>query len=238
METFGGQGIQVTESASTTLTTRFAAIQLKMLHLQFRMKKIHQDQQALSAAGYKTNRDMIRGLLPAAYTFIDMLVSLEHMEGLVRDIFATPELRNRFDRDTYEILNRTRKVAERWLPVRNCLGGHIDIKVIDELCRRHGYRGVFLSDDLELDLAVLNMLLLESAVNSVRSKSDIIGRDLDMRGPRLGPEMETLVKALNNDWQTVFGCLKPLMELMYRVGKQEKVAATSPGQRRGIVTGD
>ena len=137
------EGGQVAESTSTTLTTRFAAIQLKMLHLQFRMKKIHQDQQALSAAWHKTNRDMIRGLLPAAYTFIDMLVSLEHMAGLVRDIFATPELRNRFDRDTYEILNRTRKAAERWLPVRNCLGGHIDIKVIDELCRRHGYRGVF-----------------------------------------------------------------------------------------------
>ena len=52
-------------------------------------------------------------------------------------------------------MNRTRKAANRSLPVTNCLGGHIDIKVIDELCRRHGYRGVFLSDDLELDQDVL-----------------------------------------------------------------------------------
>ena len=227
----------MTESASTTLTTRFAAIQLKMLHLQFRMKKIYQDQQALSEAQHKTNRDRIRGLLPAGYTFIDMLVSLEHAAGLVRDIFATPELRGHFDEDAYKILNRTRKAAERWRPVRNCLGGHIDIDVIDELCGRHGYRGVFLSDDLECDVAVLNMLLLEGAVNSVRSKSDIIGRDLDMRSD-LALETETLVKAINNDWQTVFGYFKPLMELMYRVGKQEKIAATHPSEQTGIVTGD
>ena len=227
----------MTENTSTTLTTRFAAIQLKMLHLQFRMKKIYQDQQALSEAQYKTNRDRIRGLLPAGYTFIDMLVSLEHAAGLVRDVFATPELRVHFDKDACEILNRTRKAADKWRPVRNCLGGHIDIDVIDELCERHGYRGVFLSNDLESDVAVLNMLLLEGAVNSVRSKSDIIGRDLDMRS-HLASETETLVKAINNDWQTVFGYFKPLMELMYRVGKQEKMAATHPSQRTGIVTGD
>ena len=81
------------------------------------------------------------------------------------------------------------------------------------------------------------MLLLEGAVNSVRSKSDIIGRDLDMRSD-LASETETLVKAINNDWQTVFGYFKPLMELMYRVGKQEKIAATHPSKRTGIVTGD
>ena len=208
-----------------------------MLHLQFRMKKIYQDQKVLSEAQHRNNRDRIRGLLPAGYTFIDMLVSLENAAQLVRDIFATPELRVHFDRDTYEILNRTKKAAEKWRPVRNCLGGHIDIDVIDELCRRHSYRGVFLSDDLECDVAALNMLLLESAVNSVRSKSDIIGRDLDMRG-NLASETKTLVEAINNDWQAVFGYFTHLMELMYRVGKQEKIAATHPSQRTGIVTGD
>ena len=86
-------------------------------------------------------------------------------------------------------------------------------------------------------MAVLNMLLLESAVNSARSKSDIIGRDLDMKGD-LATETKTLVEAINNDWQAVFGYFKPLMELMYRVGKQEKIAATHPSQRTGIVTGD
>ena len=101
----------MTGGASTTLTTRFAAIQLKMLHLQFRMKKIYQDQKMLSEGQHGTSRDSIRGLLPAGYTFIDMLVSLEHASQLVRDIFATPELRTHFDRDTLEILNRTRKTC-------------------------------------------------------------------------------------------------------------------------------
>ena len=232
-----GQDIPVTGGTSTTLTTRFAAIQLKMLHLQFRMKKIYQDQKMLSEIQHTTNRDRIRGLLPAAYSFLDMVVSLDHASQLVRDIFATPELRIHLDRDTLEILNRTMKTAEKWRPVRNCLGGHIDIDVIEYLCRKHGYRGVFLSNDLECDVAVLNMLLLESGVNSVRSKSDIIGRDLDMRSD-LASETKTLVEAINNDWRTVFDYFKPLMELIYRVGKQEKIAATDPGQRTGIVTGN
>ena len=208
-----------------------------MLHLQFRMKKIYQDQKVLSEGQHRTNRDSIRGLLPAGYTFIDMLVSLEHASQLLRDIFATPELRVHCDRDTLEILNRARKTADKWRPVRNCLGGHIDIDIINDLCRRHGYLGVFLSDDLECDVAVMNMLLLESAVNSVRSKSDIIGRDLDMSRD-LASETKTLVEALNNDWQAVFGYFTPLMELMYRVGKQEKIAATHPSQHAGLVTGD
>ena len=89
---------------------------MKMLHLQFRMKKIYQDQKVLSEAQHKTKRNRIRGLLPAGYTFIDMLVSLEHAAQLVRDIFATPELRVHFDRDTFKILNRTRKAAEKWRP--------------------------------------------------------------------------------------------------------------------------
>ena len=189
------KGIQVTETTPTTLTTRFAAIQLKMLHLQFRMKKIYEDQKVLSETPHNTDRDRIRGLLPAGYTFIDMLVSLEHAAQLVRDIFATPELRVHLDRDAFEILNRTKKTAEKWRPVRNCLGGHIDIDVVDNLCRKHGYRGVFLSDDLECDVAVLNMLLLESAVNSVRLKSDSIGRGLDMKSA-LPTEMKTLVSCV------------------------------------------
>ena len=81
------------------------------------------------------------------------------------------------------------------------------------------------------------MLLLESAVNSVRPKSDILGRDLEMKSA-LPTEMKTLVEAINKDWQAVFGYFKPLMELMYRVGKQEKMAATHPNERAGIVTGD
>ena len=221
----------------TTLTPRFAAIQLKMLHLQFRMKKIYEDQEQLSKKKPKTNRDRIRIFLPAGYTCIDMLVSIEHVSQLVKDMFATPELRQHFDRATYIILNDTKRVAEKWKPVRNRLGGHIDIDVVQDLCSRHGFNGVSLSEDLECDVGVMNLLLLESAVNFARASSDILGRDLNMRNDLSG-ETKILVDAINKDWNTIFEYFKPLMELMYRVGKEEKKANTPQSQWRGIVTGD
>ncbi len=222
---------------ASTLTSRFAAIQVKMLHLQFRMKAIYQAQESLSKAQHASDRERIRGHLPACYTFIDMLLSFKHVDELVSDMFATPELRSHFDEATYKILNHTRKTAQKWRPVRNCLGGHIDIDAVERMCTRHGYRGVFLSDDLECDLAVLSLLVLEEAINSARPKSDILGRDLDMRADLAG-ETAVLVNAINDDWKTVFGYFEPLMKLLYRVGEQEKIAATSPGDRHGIVAGD
>lgn len=227
----------MTDQDQVTLTSRFAAVQFKMLHLQLRMRKIYLDQKALSEATFDSNRERIRGLLPASYTFMDMLVSLEHAAELMRDIFATEELRGHFDKGTYEIINRTKKAAEKWRPIRNCIGGHLDLDIVEQMCERNNFRGVFLSDDLECDLAVLNMLLLETAVNSTRNKRDVIGRDLDMKH-RGVTEMQVLVSALNNDWNTVFSYFEPLMELMYRVGKQEKIYATTPEERRGIVIGD
>lgn len=221
----------------STLTSRFAAIQLTMLHLQFRMKKIHDDQAQLSKRKPKTNRDIIRNFLPSGYSCIDMLLSFEHMAQLMSDVFATPELRQHFDRDTYTMLNHTKKLAEKWRPVRNRLGGHIDIDMVEELCVRHGFRGVFLSDDLECDLAVLNLLLLESALNAARSSSDILGRDLEMKRDLMG-ETKLLVDTINDDWNSIYEYFKPLMELMYRAGKQEKIAVTPPANRGGIVTGD
>ena len=227
----------MTNTKSSTLTTRVAAIQLTMLHLQFRMKKIYEDQKALVDARPQTNRGRIRHFLPASYTFLDMLVSIQHVGRLIKDMFATPELRAHFDDETYRILNHTKKIAEKWRPVRNRLGGHIDICVAEDLCSRHGYSGVFLSDDLESDTAVLNLLLLESAMNSARSASDIIGRDLDMRSD-LGAESNVLVAAINEDWNTIFSYFAPMMRLMYRAGKEEKKASTEPSEWQGIVRGD
>ena len=55
----------MTNPEPSTLTARFAAIQLKMLHLQFRMKKIYEDQKALVEQRSETSREQIRNLLPA-----------------------------------------------------------------------------------------------------------------------------------------------------------------------------
>ncbi len=73
----------------STLTHRVAAIQVKMLHLQFRMKKIYEDQKLLNSKlpNFKIPREVIKGMNNAVYSAIDMLITFEHMFQLVNDIF-------------------------------------------------------------------------------------------------------------------------------------------------------
>jgi len=221
----------------STLTHRVAAIQVKMLHLQFRMKKIHEDQKQLNSKlpNFKTPRELIRGMNNAVYNAIDMLITFEHMFQLVNDIFNTPELKDRFSQSILQMLGKVRTVAQKWKPVRNKLGGHIDIEIAEKFCKNHNYFGVFLSDDLEADIGMLNMLLIESAVNSARSESDIFGRDLDLKINGIGPEIKLFVDTLNKDWNTVFSYFEPLMKFMYKVGKKEKMAFTNPKDWKGIL---
>lgn len=221
----------------STLTHRIAAIQVKMLHLQFRMKKIYDDQKLLNSklSNYKTPREIIKGMNNAVYSAIDMLITFEHMFQLVNDIFNTPELKQRLDQNTIQLLGNVRKIAQKWKHVRNKLGGHIDIEIAEKFCEDHNYFGVFISDDLEADIGMLNMLLIESAVNTSRIKSDIFGRELDLKNNGVGPEMKLFVETLNNDWNGVFSYFEPLMKFLYEVGKKEKMECTDPKDWKGIV---
>lgn len=221
----------------STLTHRIAAIQVKMLHLQFRMKKIYEDQKILNSklTNYKTPREIIKGMNNAIYSAIDMLIAFEHMFQLVNDIFNTPELKQRLDQGMIELLGNVRKIAQRWKHVRNKLGGHIDIEIAENFCEKHNYFGVFISNDLEADIGMLNMLLIENAVNTARTKSDIFGRDLDLKNNGVEPEMKLFVETLNNDWNAVFSYFEPLMKFLYKVGKKEKMECTDPKDWRGIV---
>lgn len=221
----------------TTLTHRVAAIQVKMLHLQFRMKKIYEDQKLLNTKipSFRTPREIIKGMNNAVYSAIDMLITFEHMFQLVNDIFNTAELKDRLDQGTIQLIGNVRKIAQKWKHVRNKLGGHIDIDVAEKFCEKHNYFGVFISDDLEADIGMLNMLLIESAVNAVRSKSDIFGRDLDLKNNGVGPEIKLFVDTLNKDWNEVFSYFEPFMKFLYNVGKKEKMECTDPKDWKGIV---
>ncbi len=221
----------------TTLTSRVAAIEVKMLHLQFRMKKIFEDQKLLNSqqSDLKGNRETIKGMNNAAYSFIDMLVTMENLYQLVNDIFATPEIRQRFNKDMYQLLNNTKKLTQKWKPVRNKLGGHIDIEIVEQFCEKHNYKGVFITDDLEADLGVLNMLMIESAVNSARNVSDIFERDLNLKQNGIPQEMKLLVDTINKDWNTAFGYFEPMMKFIYEIGKKEKLAKSHPDDLKGIV---
>ncbi len=225
------------EAKKSTLTAKVAAIQVKMLHLQYRMKKIFEDQALLNEKKFGSNREKIRGLTNSAYSLIDMLITMEHAHQLMKDFFATDELTQYFDKEVYKQLNIVKKTSEKWKYVRNKLGGHIDSQMVEDMCNEHNFKGVFLSEDLETDVGVLNMLLIESAVNASRNSNDIFGRKLEMKANLVG-EAEILVNKLNEDWNTVFNNFYPLMELIYKAGKKEKISATIPEEREGLVRGD
>jgi len=223
----------MSQTTTSTLTARVAAVQFKMLHIHFRAIKIHEDQERLHQQAFTDNRDKIKRMRNAAYSCVDMMISMEHIVGVINDLLATPELRDKLDRDMYVVLNASKKAAEQWKPVRNRIGGHVCIEAVEEFCDEHNYRGVFLSDDLETDLGPLNILAIESALNQARKSCDIFKRDL-----RLMEEMQLFIERLNQDWDIALAYFKPTMEFLYRVGKAEKLAAAHPDDVQGIVTGN
>lgn len=220
------------QTKASTLTARVAAVQFKMLHIHFRAIKIHEEQERLNQQTFIDNRDKIKRMRNAAYSCIDMIISMEHIVEVINDLLATPELRNKFDRDVYVVLNASKKAAEQWKPVRNRIGGHVCIEAIEEFCDKHNYRGVFLSDDLETDLGPLNILAIESALNLARQSCDIFKRDLCLM-----EEMQLFVERLNQDWGVALAYFEPTMEFLYRVGKTEKFTAAQADDVKGIVIG-
>lgn len=201
------------------------------------MKKIHDDQGALHDLVPSTNREKIRHFGPAAYAVVDMLVTLEHAASLFKDVFATPVLSKQLGKELRRQLSASMKTAEKWQPVRNKLGGHLDLSSIESACDSHGFRGVFLSEDLETDVSVLNAILIESAFNQSGFAQTHLGRQIDLRSG-ISMEVQVMITLLNGDWEKVFSCFNPLMQKMYAIGKEEKEAVTPPSERKGIVVGN
>ncbi len=200
------------------------------------MKKNYDDQAQINEkmSGYKDNREMIKGSNSTVYSTVDMLITMEHLYQLINDIFNTKELRQYFKKDHYETLNNTKKVTEKWKYVRNKLGGHIDLESVENFCKKYNFKGVFLSEDLECDVAALNMMLIESAVNSSRASRDIFGRDLDFKN-NLVDEVKIFIEQLNKDWNEAFTYFEVITKLMYEYGKPEKLKSMESNVPYGIV---
>lgn len=220
-----------------TLTHRFAALQIKIWHLHFRMRQIYRNQEELNSRTFRSNRELIKGLAPSMFSLMDMLISLEHVDGLMADLLSTDEFREHLSTDQLKMIGRAKDVAARWKAVRNVIGGHLDIRVVEASCKKHGFFGALLSDDLETDMAMYNCLILESAINLARNKSDLFGRELDFYADFRG-EMKLVIDKLNSDWNKVFSCFPDLLQIFYTLGKDEKQLATNPSEWRGIVVGD
>ena len=223
--------LKMTSSNPSTLTSRVAAVQFKMLHIQFRVLKIGEDQKrALDVVDADTPRQQVKATKNVAYCFLDTMVCMEHIFELINDIFATPELREHMEREEYEILNKSKDAASRWKPVRNKVGGHLDLDAFISFCDKHNYKGVFVSDDLEADLCALNLIAIGAAINASRNTCDIFGRDIDIIS-----EMNLVAKQLKDDSDTAIAYFDPISRFLYRIGMDEKKAAANPEDLKGII---
>ena len=229
------QNADMSETRTSTVTPRVAAVQFKMLHIQFRALKIGEDRDRLHTQQFTDNRDKIKKMRNSAYSFIDTMICMEHIVGVINDILSTPELRDKMDRDILTVLNASKKAAAKWKPVRNRVGGHLCIDAFESFCADNNYHGVFLSEDLEADLGPLNMLAIGSAINDARKTCDIFRRDINIMDMA---DMKMVGDELTKDCKTALSYFDPVSRFMYHVGKKEKLAAAHPDDVVGIVRGN
>lgn len=224
------------DTLPSTLTPRVAALQIKAWHLLYRMKKIYEDQKALNRKRVPNSpRPKIIRMFPAFYSVIDMIASMEHVSSFLRETRATPEIGKRLSSDQKKTLSRVENVTSKWVSVRHLLGGHIDITNVISACERHNFYGALLSDDLEPDIVVYNLLLLEAALNESGACNNLFGREIDFLKNGIPSELQIIIEKLNEDWKMAFELFPEIIRYIYAIGKAEKLAVVSPEEAKGLL---
>ena len=230
----------MTQQTTSTLTYDIAAIQVKLFHLWFRVKKISDDKESLkkkkSEASMKFKSEASMEFIYAAkytvYTLIDQLITMEHIFELTRDIFKSIK-QDLLNKNDTTLLNKIKKATEKWHYVRNKLGGHIDSKMVEDMCKMYDFKGVFISEDHEADVTILNIMLIIQAINSTKECKDIFGRCLDIE--KDFSDIRIVVDELNRDWDMVTNnSFDYLMCLLYKIGMAEKCRETNTEDQRGL----
>lgn len=218
---------------TSTLTTRVAAIEMKMLYLLHRARKIIKDQKELGTRHGRGNREKIKEGRDGIFNTVDIIITMGYIFDLINEIFQTPELADKLNENIRKLLKNSRKAAARWISIRNKLGGHLDIGAIEDICRKYNFNGVFLSDDLDCDSAVLNMLMIEGAINQSPTLKDIFGREIEML-----KDADIFSRRVDEEWRIALEFFRPMLDFLYEVGKDEKKSNTSPSTWKGIVVDD
>lgn len=202
------------------------------------MEKIYRDQEALNGRQFETNRAKIKGMRNATYSVIDMLITMEHAATAFQDVFSTPILSKQLGDELRKSLSEGRQIAQKWTPIRNKLGGHIDVSAIEAACADYNFKGVFLTPDLETDVSGFNAILIAAAFNESGFSEREFGRRVNFNEHGFVPEIALMVTKLNQDWARVFACINPLIAKMYEIGKAEKEAVTPLSERQGLIVGE
>jgi len=159
-----------------TITTEVSAIQVKSLYLNFKTIKINDSINQINSLRFENSAtpEAISARGEIIYDVIDAITLFENYHSLCDDILKSPNLGPVLTSDLSSYLKLVRKKMSQWKHVRNKLGGHLNLQAIEGFCKKHNYKGVFISNHLEADFkGVLLNMMLESAINETLEKSKL-----------------------------------------------------------------
>jgi len=212
----------------STLTSEISGLQVKLMYLQFKSVKINAEIERLKELEFDSSEspEFIQTRGEIAYSVIDVISLFEHYNSFVNNVKnASYPLLQKMDESLKEKLENIRELTAQWKHVRNKLGGHLDIKRIQEFCEQNNYNGVFLSNHLEADFkGALLPMMLESALNSTLEKSRLFERNLKLTDPS---DMNVFIIKFNQDWAKCMELFRDFFKFLYGIGKQEKLAISN-----------
>ena len=215
---------------TSTVNSEISALQVKLLYLQFKSIKINNEMNSfkdVSEFDSTESPEAIKSRGEIAYSVIDVIALFENYHSFANDVFnSTYPLTQTMESELIAKLKTIRKVTAQWKHVRNKIGGHLEIDRIKDFCGFHNYKGVFLSNNLEADFkGVLLPMMLGSAINSTLSKSRLFDSELNLTDPQ---DMNRFIIKFNESWKLCIDLFADFSVYLYKIGKQEKLAVSSP----------
>lgn len=212
-----------------TLIPEISAIQVKLLFLHFKSLKINEDIRRIDSISFTNpeSPEAIKKKGEIPFCLIDIIALFESYNSLVRNINNYENIDKYLNRKLRRKLENIRISTAKWKHVRNKIGGHVDIKSIMEFCNVYDYKGVFISNDLEVDFkGILILQMIESAINSTLDKSRLFNNKVVLTE---NSDLVKVVDKINEDWGPCLEIFDDVFKLLYKIGKKDKLKVISKG---------
>lgn len=205
------------------VSTDISSMQVKLMYLHFKTIKVNESIERINDLKFDNPKtpEAIASKGNLIYDVIDVIIMFESYHSLVDELIRNRLLSSKFNVELKRELQNVRKVMSQWKHVRNKIGGHLDLTVIEEFCKKYNYNGVFISENLEADFkGVLLLMMLETAINSTNEKSNLFEEDLVLTKP-LG--LNKFNKKFMDDWLLCLNLFESIQEFFYSIGRSEKM---------------
>lgn len=209
----------------STLISEISAIQIKLLFLHFKSVKINDNIRRINAISFPdiNSSDAIKTRGEIAYDLIEIIALFEIYNSLISDVYKYQNISKHLNTNIRTKLNKVKKTTAKWKFVRNKIGGHIDIEPIQEFCDFNNYKGVFISNQLEVDFkGILILQMIESAINLTLDKSNLFQSELKLTDIA---DLNKLIRKINDDWLPCINLFSDFSKFLYAVGKKDKLKA-------------